>query len=104
MEKLAISVHIDNYWGIAVFASRNMLESLQQAQYLYINGTFCTAPHAYTQFLTIYGFVIPLVFCLMNGKTTGQYRQVIQHIKAKVWLVTQHSLQPTHVVLDLSKG
>jgi len=41
---------------------------------LYIDGTFKTAPHPYKQLVTVHGlyqgFVIPLTFCLLTGKTT----------------------------------
>jgi len=41
--------HLDNNWGIAVFATKSMLEEWSMVQTLYFDGTFCTAPKPYHQ-------------------------------------------------------
>jgi hypothetical protein len=99
---------LDNYWGIALFATKRMLKSLQKARIIYIDGTFRTAPPPYTQIVTIHGlrhgFVIPLAFCLLTGKTTGQYRQLFQHLKRRIRRITAHNFQPDSIVMDFEQG
>jgi hypothetical protein len=99
---------LDNDWGIAIFFTEAMLKVLQRAECLFIDGTFRTAPHPYVQFLTIHGLylghVIPLVFCLVTGKTIGQYRQIIQHLKSEVRRLTHRRLRPRRIVLDFEQA
>ena len=101
---------LDNYWGVAVFCTDHMLKILQLSDCLYVDDTFRTAPHPYVQFLTIHGLylghVIPLTFCLLTDKTSGQYRQVWQHLKHEVRRVmhNQHQLRPRRIVLDFEKS
>ena len=100
--------HLDNDWGIVVFCTDRMLRTLQRSECLYVDGTFRTSPSPYCQFLTVHGLyqghVIPLVFCLSTGKAVGQYRQVLQHLKAEVRRVTHRRLMPTRVVLDFEQA
>lgn len=98
----------DNNMGIAVFTTKRFLKSLQQADSLYVDGTFRTAPSPYKQFMTIHGnvngFVVPLVFVLLTGKTSVQYRRVFQHVKQQVFNVTHLLLNPNKVVCDFEKS
>ncbi len=94
----------DNAWGILVFCTSKSCKMLQRCKIMYIDGTFRTAPEPYMQFVTIHGFygdrVIPFVFCLLNGKQVGQYRQLLRHVKQKVRRETGHALRPRKVVCD----
>jgi hypothetical protein len=96
--------HIDNAWAVVVFATDENFTVLQQCRDLFIDGTFRTAPRPYYQYVTIHGTfggrVIPLVSCLLGGKTVGHYRQILQTLKAKVRQVTGHSLRPKRVICD----
>jgi len=87
---------LDNYWGIVVFATRKMLKTLKEVKCLYIDGTFRTAQQPYTQMVNIHGdyhnFIIPLAVCLLNGKTVGQYHQVLQIVKRAVVRATGQQL------------
>lgn len=98
----------DNNIGVAVFTTKRLCKALQKADCLYVDGTFRTAPHPYKQFLTIHGklngFVVPMVFVLMTGKTSFQYRRVFAHVKQQVLLVTGQPLAPTKVVCDFEKS
>jgi len=100
--------HLDNYWGIAVFTTNRFLRAMKDADTLFIDGTFRTAPGPYLQFVTVHGLclghVIPLAFCLMTGKTIGQYRQILQHLKQEVRRVTHRALRPTRVVSDFERS
>jgi MULE transposase domain len=98
----------DNNMGLAVFTTKRLLKALQKADCLYVDGTFRTAPRPYQQFLTIHGklngFVVPMVFVLMTGKTSFQYRRVFAHVKQQVLLVTRQPLTATKVVCDFEKS
>lgn len=97
-------VHADNGWGVAIFATEENLRVLQQCRDLYFDGTFRSAPKPYCQYVTIHGTfrgrVIPLVSCLLGGKTVGHYRQIIRKLKTAVRFVTGHALKPKTVVCD----
>ena len=96
--------HVDNDWGIAVFATKAMLNSLQSAECLYIDGTFRTTPRPYKQLITVHGllhgFVLPLGFCLATGKTIGHYRQLMQCLKCAVMRLFRRNLQPRKAIID----
>lgn len=100
--------HIDNNIGVAIFTTKKMLKALQKANCIYIDGTFHTAPKPYQQFLTIHGklngFVIPLVFVLVTGKLSFQYRRILQHVKQRVQMVTGNPLAPIQIVCDFEKS
>ena len=97
-------VHSDNGWGVAIFATEENLRALQRCRDMYIDGTFRTAPKPYYQYVSIHGTfhgrVIPLVSCLLAGKTVGHYRQIIRKLKTAVRFVTGHALKPKRVVCD----
>jgi hypothetical protein len=67
---------LDNNWGLAVFTISRNLKTLAKCHTVYIDGTFRTSPAPYFQLVTIHGYfrdrIIPLVFCLLNGKQVGQ--------------------------------
>jgi len=44
---------LDNQWGIAMFTTDRLLRALANSDCVYIDGTFRTAPHPYTQFVTV---------------------------------------------------
>lgn len=94
----------DNVLGVAIFMTKKMSQKLADCTCLYIDGTFKTAPHPYKQMVTIHGlyngFVIPLTFCLLTGKTTAQYQQLLQHVKLAVQRNTGRNLDPDRIVID----
>lgn len=96
--------HIDNAWGILVFATPKNLKLLGRCDTIYVDGTFRSAPHPYMQMLTIHamymGSVVPLCFALVSGKTTGQYRQVFQKVRVSVRHYIGHRWRPTTVICD----
>jgi MULE transposase domain len=97
-----------NDWGLVVFSSSKMIRILQQCACLFIDGTFETAHAPYEQIVTIHGLyqgsVIPFVFCLVTGKTTGQYRQIFQYLKRAVLIKTGQALLPQRFVLDFENS
>ena len=67
-------LHIDNDWGVAVFGTD---DDINKSTNIYVDGTFRTAPHPYTQFFTIHAElnyrVLYCVSALMTDKTIGAY-------------------------------
>jgi len=94
----------DNALGIALFVSKKMIKAFIECDCLYVDGTFKTAPKPYHQLVTVHGlfqgFVIPLCFCLLTGKTTAHYRQLLQCLKQLVQSKTRQILNPFTIVID----
>ena len=80
------------------------MRKLQNCDTIYMDGTFKSCPHPYVQFVTIHGLyhgrVLPFAMCLMDGKTIGKYRQLLQHIKRKIREITRHRFRPRQIVTD----
>jgi len=100
--------HQDNNWGILVFATKKNYQRLERCDVIYADGTFKTCPPPYTQFVTIHGLfqerVLPFVMCLLTGKTVGQYRQLLQHVKAQVRRFTGRNFSPDKTVCDFEQA
>ena len=47
---------LEHEWGIAVFATDEVIECLGQCDNNFMGGTFKSVPRPYTQLLTIHGF------------------------------------------------
>ena len=94
----------DNNLGVAVFVTKKMIKTLLDCTCLYIDDTFKTSPHPFKQMVTVHGlsngYVIPLTFCLLTGKTVLHYRTLLSHIKALVLRKTGQVLAPTKIVID----
>ncbi|CAG2252152.1 unnamed protein product [Mytilus edulis] len=92
-------LHRNNDWGILMFATDEELKCLQKCFEVYIDGTFRTCPRPYEQYVTIYGKyrnrVLCFVNCIMTGRQVGQYRQVLQSVKAQVRRASGHRWRPT---------
>ena len=50
------------------------------------------------------GRVVPLVLALLTGKTVGQYRQVLAHVKRKVRWLTGNDWSPQRVIMDFKSS
>ena len=101
-------LHQDNVLGILVFATDENLVVMQRCPDLYIDGTFRTAPKPYAQYVTIHGHynkrVITLASCLLSGKSSAHYKQVLQVLKQNVRQLTGSHLRPMRVVCDFEIG
>jgi len=99
---------LDSDWGIAVFATDENLAVMGQCSELYVDGTFRSTPRPFYQYVTVLGKyrdrVLNLASCLLTGKTTGQYRQLFQCLKANVRRITHHRLIPRRVMCDFEMG
>ena len=97
-------LYLDNIWGVAIFATEAYLRRLRKCTDVYMDGTFRTCPHPYGQFFTIHGNyigrVVPLAFCLLTGKTTGHYRQMLKAVKRGVRRASGHQWRPARIICD----
>lgn len=95
---------IDNQWGIVVFLTDKNARLLSHCTTIFVDGTFRTAPHPYTQLVTIHGMymncVVPLCFCLSTGKTVAQYRQLFRHVREKIRTLCRRRWNPHYVICD----
>ena len=101
-------MHQDNVLGVLIFATDENLMVMQRCPDLYIDGTFRTTPKPYAQYVTIHGYynkrVITLASCLLSGKSSAHYKQVLQVLKRNVRQLTGHHLRPMRVVCDFELG
>jgi hypothetical protein len=97
-------IHIDNGWGVAMFATHKSLRILAACTVIFVDGTFRTAPKPYKQLVTIHGMyrgvVVPLCFCLSTGKSVAQYRHIIHELCRKIREQTRIRWRPATVVCD----
>ena len=97
-------VALDNGWGLALFCTDKNARILYQCESIFIDRTFRTAPRPYTQLVTVHGLfrdnVIPLCFCLLAGKTTGHYRQLLQRLRDKLRALRLRRWNPQNVMCD----
>lgn len=96
--------HIDNGWGVAIFATDKSLRILASCSTIFVDGTFRSAPSPYYQLVTIHGLyreaVIPLCFCLSTGKSLAQYRHILHEICVKIRGVTRRRWRPDTAICD----
>lgn len=71
---------------------------------MYIDGTFKTCPPPYTQFVTLHGRYmgrpVPLIYCLLGGKTIGHYREFLGHVSAETRRISGRRFRPRVVICD----
>lgn len=101
-------LHLDNDWGVAVFATDENLQKLRRCRDVYMDGTFRTCPSPYQQFFTIHGKyrerVLPFASVLLTGKTIGHYRKVLQVLKREIRRRCGHRWRPNRVVYDFEQS
>lgn len=95
---------IDNDVGVCIFASDEELRTLCHCRELFIEGTFRTAPHPYTQIITIHGkyhgWTLPFVMALSTGKTEAQHRFLLREVRNAIQGLTNSNFEPNFVVKD----
>lgn len=101
-------LHLDNDWGIAVFATEANLFRLRSADTIYMDATFKSCPRPYGQIFTalgdVHGFVVPLVHVLMSQRTIGHYREALRCIKHAVRRASRRIWRPQKVVCDFEQA
>ncbi|CAH0388474.1 unnamed protein product [Bemisia tabaci] len=72
---------------IIVFGTTQNLSLLSRSMIIFLDGTFKTCPHIFTQIFTIHGTVhgavFPLVYALLPNKTRESYRAVLRAVADK---------------------
>jgi hypothetical protein len=67
----------DELSNIIIFTCYENLKFLCKSETIYIDGAFSYCPIYFTQFFVIHGFIneyyVPLVFCILNNKSTKTY-------------------------------
>jgi hypothetical protein len=101
-------LHWDSGWGLLMFATEENLKVLQECRDIYIDGTFRTTPKPFYQYVSIHGHyrgrVLPLVHCLVVGKTVGHYRQIIINLKLNVRNLVGRPFSPKRVMCDFEQA
>lgn len=49
-------------------------------------------------------FIVPVVFCLLNGKTAQQYGQILQQVKGEIMRLTGNAWNPNRFILDFEQS
>jgi len=101
-----------SYWNIIMVVSHvighRSPRLLRQCETLYMDGTFRSCPAPFEQLFTIMGHYhgrpVPLVNCLMEARTIGHYRHVLQLVKRHVRRVTGHRWRPATVIYNFELG
>ena len=96
--------HIDNDWGIIIFATEQQIRLLRHAKTIFADGTFRSTPSPYKQTYTIHALirrhVIKIATCTMVNKDIGSYRQVLSALKIGARQITGHRWRPETVIVD----
>ena len=85
-------LHLNQNTGVALFSTDVELRFLANAQRIYVDGTFKTAPRPFTQLFTIHAEhlnrVINLAAALLTGKQQVQYQEIFNVLHQEMLRVT----------------
>ena len=97
-------LHLDNGIRVAIFATDFELRQMGNAQTLYVDGTFKTAPNPYKQLFTVhYEFmdrVVPLAVAFLSGKTQPHYDTVMNVLLQEIRRVTGNNVVNVQTVVS----
>jgi len=97
----------DRQEKIIIFSCDTNLKTLCTSKYIYIDGTFSFCTKFFKQMFTIHdhinGHYIPLVFCLLAGKTTNTYISCLKHVVEKCSVINCE-FKPIAVISDFEKA
>lgn len=90
-------LHLNNVSGVAVFITDVELNILANSTTIYVDGTFKSAPHPYTQVFTIHAVhqerVILMATALLTGKTQAHYQEVFQCLHQEMTRIGNISIE-----------
>lgn len=104
---------------VIVFGTRRNVELLMKCIMWFLDGTFKTAPHIFTQIFTILGLMkrpgpavddddvttaVPLVFALLPSKTEAHYFDVLQSVKDAAAKFRVRGTGPEKLMTDFEVG
>ncbi|CAF1389952.1 unnamed protein product [Rotaria sordida] len=83
-----------------IFSTKKQLQMLENANYIYLDGTFSVVPELYFQLYTIHVIylkhILPAVYVLLPGKKQRLYKEMLQEIKNLA-----PNCDPPNVMIDL---
>jgi hypothetical protein len=93
--------------NIVIFSTPSNLQFLSSCSRWYADGTFKSVPKLFYQLLTIHGFrynnYVPLVFCLLPGKSLPAYECALRHLVCEM-IDLGLECEPTEIFLDYEKA
>lgn len=82
-----------------MFSTHGNLQLLANGEHWFADGTFKTVPPLFQQLYTIHviidNTVTPVVYCLLQNKTVGTYKKMLDELK-----ILQPLLQPISILID----
>jgi len=95
---------VDDNNRLLLFSTKNNLKILaSQQSHWFIDGTFKSAPHLFTQILSTYAIkynaVLPLVFVLLQNKSKESCTRVAREL-----LILEKNLSPISILTDFEHG
>ena len=100
-------LYLDNDWGVALFATDETCRGFSSVKMCTWMVFFRTCPKPHKQFFTIHGKymgrLIPFVFILLTGETTGHYRQLLQMVEREIRQKVGHRWRPNRIICDFEQ-
>ncbi|CAF3392651.1 unnamed protein product [Rotaria socialis] len=88
---------------ILIFSTKKQLKILENANYIYLDGTFSVVPELYFQLYTIhatyFSHIIPVVYILLTGKKQRLYKEMFQQIKNLI-----PNFDPPNIMIDYERA
>ncbi|CAF4545542.1 unnamed protein product, partial [Rotaria socialis] len=88
---------------ILIFSTKKQLKILENANYIYLDGTFSVVPELYFQLYTIHAtylsHIIPVVYILLTGKKQRLYKEIFQQIKNLI-----PNFDPPNIMIDYERA
>jgi hypothetical protein len=86
-----------------IFSTERNLKILKDSQHWFMDGTFKACPTLFHQMYTVHASfnkaIIPLVYCLLPGKTTAIYKNLFEQMH-----ILRSGLQPLSVMIDFEQA
>ncbi|CAI6348136.1 unnamed protein product [Macrosiphum euphorbiae] len=93
----------DIHEKIIIFSCDKNLKTLCTSKYIYVDGTFSYCAKFFKQMFTIHGHYIPLIFCLLAGKTTDTYISCLKLVREKCRVINC-DFKPIAIISDFEKA
>ncbi|CAF3498212.1 unnamed protein product, partial [Rotaria sp. Silwood2] len=99
-------LHFDSgsiYQRILIFSTKRQLKILENANYIYLDGTFSVVTELYFQLYTIHAtylsHILPVVYILLPGKKQRLYKEMFQQIKNSI-----PNFDPPNIMIDYERA
>ncbi|CAF3046448.1 unnamed protein product, partial [Rotaria sp. Silwood2] len=88
---------------ILIFSTKRQLKILENANYIYLVGTFSVVPELYFQLYIIHAtylsHILPVVYILLPGKKQRLYKEMFQQIKNLI-----SNFDPSNIMIDYERA